>query len=161
MRVDARGDPPAAAGERQGVWANVFRDTHGILPGRDRHPSLPPSFLSELALSKPCLLSKCLEYFEKVVEAVNFIHTKGVTHYDVKCDNVLLTEEGDVRLVDFGEASVRPGWDAQNVYNTRDRGTECIKSPEMLTVCHAEDGDRPQYDRRRKQAQMRRVMFGR
>ena len=103
-----------------------------------------------MALSKPSLLSKCLEYFEKVVLAVNFIHTKGVTHYDVKCDNVLVTEEGDVRLVDFGEASVRPGWDAQNVYNTRDRGTECIKSPEMLTVCHAEDGDRPQYDRRRK-----------
>ena len=96
------------------------------------------------------LFYKCLEYFEKVILAVDAVHEMGVTHYDVKCDNILITDQGEVRLVDFGEASVRPGWNAQNVYNTRDRGTECIKSPEMLTVCHAEDTNRPQYDRRRK-----------
>ena len=36
------------------------------------------------------------------------------------------------------------------MYSTMDRGTECIKSPEMLTVCHADNKESDQYDRRRK-----------
>ena len=31
-----------------------------------------------------------------------------------------------------------------------DRGTECIKSPEMLTISAATDAARPQYDRRKR-----------
>ena len=45
---------------------------------------------------------------------------------------------------------MRPGWHGQNMYSTVDRGTECVKSPEMLTVCHADNKNRDEYDRRRK-----------
>ena len=62
----------------------------------------------------------------------------------------------ELRLVDFGEAHVNPGY---NIYNTNmnqkeirsilNRGTECIKSPEMLTISGATDQNRPQHDRRK------------
>ena len=101
--------------------------------------------------SKNDLLKQCLEYFKMVVASVYEMHKNGVCHYDLKCDNVLLSDDNScIKIVDFGEAHVRPGWHGQNMYSTVDRGTECIKSPEMLTVCHAGNKDRDEYDRRRK-----------
>ncbi len=102
-------------------------------------------------INKRKLLEKCLNYFETIVLSIYDMHKKGICHYDLKCDNILLNDDSTIiKIVDFGEAHVRPGWHGQNMYSTMDRGTECIKSPEMLTVCHADNKESDQYDRRRK-----------
>jgi serine/threonine protein kinase len=38
----------------------------------------------------------------EVAKAVNYLHTKGVTHMDIKSGNVLLTASGEARLSDVG-----------------------------------------------------------
>ena len=59
-----------------------------------------------------------------VVVSVYEMHKNGVCHYDLKCDNVLLSSDNScIKIVDFGEAHVRPGWHGQNMYSTVDRGT--------------------------------------
>ncbi|KAK3939669.1 STE/STE20/YSK protein kinase [Diplogelasinospora grovesii] len=42
----------------------------------------------------------------EVAEAVYWVHKEGIIHRDIKCANVLVTEEGGVQLCDFGVAGI-------------------------------------------------------
>jgi hypothetical protein len=46
-----------------------------------------------------------------VAQALEFIHSKGIWHRDVKGANLLLCSDGTVKLTDFGSCSLnnRPG----------------------------------------------------
>ncbi|MBS2036626.1 protein kinase [bacterium] len=49
-------------------------------------------------------LSQVLDWFAQMAAALQFTHEKGILHCDLKPSNVLLDQEGRVRLVDFGQA---------------------------------------------------------
>ena len=54
--------------------------------------------------SKNDLLKHCLGYFKMVVVSVYEMHKNGVCHYDLKCDNVLLSSDNScIKIVDFGK----------------------------------------------------------
>lgn len=87
----------------------------------------------------------CLRLFYCVARAVEQLHDAGVAHFDLKLANVLLrrhptADDGVdalrdlVCVTDFGEAMYVPGRHAAEVCTDRSRGTDCIKSPEMLRV---------------------------
>lgn len=42
----------------------------------------------------------------EVAEAIYWVHGQGIIHRDIKCANILVTEEGNVQLCDFGVAGV-------------------------------------------------------
>jgi serine/threonine protein kinase len=51
-----------------------------------------------------------LAYFQQLVVALQFSHRHGITHRDLKLENVLIDRQGRLRLADFGMASMmRPG----------------------------------------------------
>ncbi|HVN42773.1 MAG TPA: serine/threonine-protein kinase [Steroidobacteraceae bacterium] len=43
----------------------------------------------------------------KIAKALHYAHSRGVVHRDIKPSNILLTQDGDVRIVDFGIALVK------------------------------------------------------
>ncbi|KIX07833.1 uncharacterized protein Z518_02487 [Rhinocladiella mackenziei CBS 650.93] len=45
-------------------------------------------------------------YFTQLVSAVSFMHSKGVAHRDIKPENVLLSADGDLKVADFGMATL-------------------------------------------------------
>lgn len=45
-------------------------------------------------------------YFKQLINAVAWCHGKGVAHRDIKPENMLLTGDGDLKLADFGLATV-------------------------------------------------------
>lgn len=45
-------------------------------------------------------------YFTQLVNAVGYMHSKGVGHRDLKPENILLSADGDLKLADFGMATL-------------------------------------------------------
>ena len=66
----------------------------------------------------------------QMCEALHYAHERGVTHRDVKPGNFLLTKSGQLKLSDFGLASIV----AQNRLTASDRtvGTILYMSPEQI-----------------------------
>ena len=71
----------------------------------------PPYFVmpwlsqgSLAGLPKRATLAQVLDWFAQMAAALQFTHEKGILHCDLKPSNVLLDQEGRVRLVDFGQA---------------------------------------------------------
>lgn len=45
-------------------------------------------------------------YFLQLVSGVSFMHSKGVAHRDLKPENVLMSDNGNLKLADFGMATM-------------------------------------------------------
>ncbi|KAL9001023.1 MAG: hypothetical protein Q9169_000507 [Polycauliona sp. 2 TL-2023] len=45
-------------------------------------------------------------YFQQLVSAVSYMHSKGVGHRDIKPENILLSAEGNLKIADFGLATL-------------------------------------------------------
>jgi serine/threonine-protein kinase len=84
---------------------------------------------AKLAVLSEDRLRAHIEILMQVARAVSYAHSKGVLHRDIKPDNVMLGEFGEVYLVDFGVAlRVRDG--EAPVRQTV--GTPCFMAPELL-----------------------------
>ena len=83
-----------------------------------------------------------LTLFEKAARAIHAAHEAGVVHRDIKPGNIMVTEEGDPILLDFGLAR-SDDMDLQTLTRTGDLfGTPAYMSPEQLM------GQRLRLDRR-------------
>ena len=81
-------------------------------------------------------LEQILELFLQVCDAVQFAHQRLIVHRDLKPSNILVTEEGIVKLLDFGIAKVLATENfAATVLTTRDGVTPMTPgyaSPEQV-----------------------------
>lgn len=49
-------------------------------------------------------LADAIRYFQSIVEAIDYVHNRGIVHRDIKSNNVKITPSGQVKLLDFGIA---------------------------------------------------------
>ena len=71
-------------------------------------------------------------YTRQIVSGLAYIHSHGVVHRDLKCDNILLAQDGTCKLSDFGSSrKVLPAPGVSNGAQTI-VGTPHFMAPEML-----------------------------
>ncbi len=103
--------------ERQ-ILANLTHpNIAGLLDGgttTDGRPYLIMEYVDGLPVDAWCShhqasRDRIVEIVLCLCEAVTHAHRKGVIHRDIKCSNVLVTEVGHVKLMDFGIARLVEG----------------------------------------------------
>ncbi len=68
---------------------------------------LPGGTLDKQISSKtPLSVEEVIRIGIEITEALDYAHTKGVIHRDIKAQNIMLTEEKTIKVVDFGIARV-------------------------------------------------------
>ncbi len=45
-------------------------------------------------------------YMKKLFNALNHMHSQGVVHRDIKPENIMLTKDGELKLIDFGLSQI-------------------------------------------------------
>ena len=72
----------------------------------------PNGDLADLVKKHGSLALPCARwYIAQIVDAVLWMHSKGVLHRDLKPENVLLDTELRVKISDFGSAYLAPDGD--------------------------------------------------
>lgn len=85
--------------------------------------------LSRLIDNRLLDVTAALSILDQLLDALDYAHTMGVVHRDVKPDNVFITDDGRVKLTDFGVAHVsRLGG---SVHDAVVAGTPGYMSPEQ------------------------------
>ncbi len=51
-------------------------------------------------------LKQVFHYFKTIIEALEYLHLNGVVHKDLKAQNILTSEDGDIFLSDFGSSNL-------------------------------------------------------
>ena len=74
----------------------------------------------------------CRLFFSQLIQGVKHIHEQGYSHRDLKPQNLLLNDEFDLKICDFGFASPLTGDDGNGMY-TEGKGTPEFMAPEIFT----------------------------
>ena len=85
--------------------------------------------LAQLMKDRPLLpLPQVLTLFDQVCEGLQYAHERGIIHRDLKPSNLLITREGQAKIVDFGIAKL-----AESSHTTTGLilGTPSYMSPEQ------------------------------
>lgn len=69
------------------------------------------------------------KYFQQLISAVEYLHTIGCAHRDIKPSNILLDEQMNLKLIDFGLG---------NLYTQEETlktacGSPCYAAPEIIS----------------------------
>jgi serine/threonine protein kinase len=86
--------------------------------------------LRQFIMQHSLSMRRALEIILQVAYALLHLHSHGVVHRDLKPENILITEEGEIKVIDFGIAQLHEE-KAKRVDAARFLGTPNYMSPEQ------------------------------
>jgi len=87
----------------------------------------------------PMALEQALPILEQILQAFHDAHGAGVIHRDIKPQNIMLTQDGMVKVADFGIAKLRQPDSGETVTQGGQGGTLKYMSPEQISNISAVD----------------------
>ena len=85
--------------------------------------------LRERLRDKPATMEECLAWMEKLAGAMAVAHDHGLLHYDIKPENILFDDHGNIKISDFGLARQMK---SEGAKLSRIMGTPEYMGPEQL-----------------------------
>ncbi|GAA0162211.1 hypothetical protein LIER_18353 [Lithospermum erythrorhizon] len=71
------------------------------------------------------------KYFQQLIAAIDFCHSRGVYHRDLKPENLLLDESGNMKVMDFGLSALTESRRQDGLLHTA-CGTPAYVAPEVI-----------------------------
>lgn len=141
LRSDLAKDPSFVARFRKEALAAAGLNHPGIVAVYDSGEEPAPYIVMELVSGKTLReiiktgerlpLARALEIGEGILAALDYSHERGIVHRDVKPANVMITDKGDVKVMDFGIARALDDMAATLTNTWNVVGTAQYLSPEQ------------------------------
>ncbi|WP_286303155.1 Stk1 family PASTA domain-containing Ser/Thr kinase [Microbacterium suwonense] len=121
VRVFDAGDPAAGSGQAgaQGDEPYIVME---LVQG---------TLLKDIIAAGPLSVEDAVRYTDGILEALDYSHRAGVVHRDIKPGNVMITETGSVKVMDFGIARAVSDSSSTVAETTQIIGTAAYFSPEQ------------------------------
>ncbi|MEI3867706.1 Stk1 family PASTA domain-containing Ser/Thr kinase [Microbacterium sp. CCNWLW134] len=87
--------------------------------------------LKDIIAAGPVPVSDAVRYVDGILEALEYSHRAGVVHRDIKPGNVMVTDAGQVKVMDFGIARAVSDSSSTVAETTQILGTAAYFSPEQ------------------------------
>lgn len=87
--------------------------------------------LKDIISAGPVTVPDAVRYVDGILEALEYSHRAGVVHRDIKPGNVMVTEQGQVKVMDFGIARAVSDSSSTVAETTAIIGTASYFSPEQ------------------------------
>ena len=71
---------------------------------------------------------KARKYFQQIISAIEYTHFNGVSHRDIKLENILIDSKDNTKLTDFGLSNYMKDGD----YLKTRCGTSAYAAPEIV-----------------------------
>lgn len=85
-------------------------------------------------IADPYPEEQCRHWFRDMVMGIEYLHAQGIIHRDIKPDNCLITDEGVLKIVDFGVSEM---FDKDSDMTTKkSAGSPAFMAPELCKVHH-------------------------
>ncbi|KXH69454.1 hypothetical protein CSAL01_08516, partial [Colletotrichum salicis] len=87
--------------------------------------------------AKPYAEDSCRYWFRDMILGIEYLHEQGVIHRDIKPDNLLLTDDDVLKIVDFGVSEMfeKPG---DPMKTAKSAGSPAFLAPELCVVRHGD-----------------------
>ena len=85
-----------------------------------------------------------LHILRDIAAGLQYLHSRNVTHCDLKCDNILVSEYGRMKITDFGISQPK------KFFMEKLTGTIVYSAPEQLDEMEKEGGFSPGYPIRKQ-----------
>jgi serine/threonine-protein kinase len=141
LRSDLAKDPSFVARFRKEAFAAAGLNHPGIVAVYDSGEEPAPYIVMELVSGhtlrelihrgEKLNLDRALEIGEGILAALEYSHERGIVHRDIKPANIMITDHGDVKVMDFGIARAMDDFGATLTSTWNVVGTAQYLSPEQ------------------------------
>jgi serine/threonine protein kinase len=76
-------------------------------------------------------LNDIRDYMKQILEGMKYVHAQKICHRDLKPENILLTEDGVIKICDFGSAKVLDDGGLNTPYIV----SRYYRAPELILAC--------------------------
>ncbi|EGG03476.1 uncharacterized protein MELLADRAFT_27027, partial [Melampsora larici-populina 98AG31] len=87
------------------------------------------NLLQKLETNGPFNESQAKFYITEIATGISFLHSKRIIHRDLKLDNMMISNDGHIKLIDFGLSEILQG---SQTHLSIPSGAMHIRPPEMI-----------------------------